>query len=64
MYKIFINKQLIYANVTIRLALFIYRYINIPVHRLSSSRAKLALEGGWARGAFKNLGLPMYFCNC
>jgi len=26
-YKIFINKQLIYANVTIRLALFIY--INI-----------------------------------
>ena len=29
-YKIFINKQLIYANVTIRLALFIY--INIPVH--------------------------------
>ena len=23
-YKIFINKQLIYANVTIRLALFIY----------------------------------------
>ena len=30
-YKIFINKQLIYANVTIRLALFIY--INIPVHR-------------------------------
>ena len=34
-YKIFINKQLIYANVTIRLALFIY--INIPVHRLSSS---------------------------
>ena len=26
-YKIFINKQLIYANVTVRLALFIY--INI-----------------------------------
>ena len=38
-YKIFINKQLINANVTIR-PLFIY--INIPVHRLSSSRAKLA----------------------
>ena len=45
-YKIFINKQLIYANVTIRLALFIY--INIPVHRLSSSRAKLASDVGIA----------------
>ena len=45
-YKIFINKQLIYANVTIRLALFIY--INIPVHRLSSSRAKLANDVGIA----------------
>ena len=44
-YKIFINKQLIYANVTIRLALFIY--INIPVHRLSSrSRAMLASDVG------------------
>ena len=43
-YKIFINKQLIYANVTIRLALFIY--INIPVHRLSSSREKLASDVG------------------
>ena len=43
-YKIFINKQLIYPNVTIRLALFIY--INIPVHRLSSSRAKLASDVG------------------
>ena len=29
-YKIFINKQLKHANVTIRLALYIY--INIPVH--------------------------------
>ena len=46
MYKIFINKQLIYANITIRLALFIY--INIPVHRLSSSRAKLASDVGIA----------------
>ena len=45
-YKIFINKQLIYANVTIRLALFIY--INIPVHRLSSSRAMLASDVGIA----------------
>ena len=45
-YKIFINKQLIYANVTIRLALFIY--INIPVHRLSSSCAKLACDVGIA----------------
>ena len=45
-YKIFINKQLIYANVTIRLALFIY--INIPVHRLSSSCAKLASDVGIA----------------
>ena len=26
-YKIFINKQLIYANVTIRLALFIYTVV-------------------------------------
>ena len=43
-YKIFINKQLIYANVTIRLAL----YINIPVHRLSSSRAMLASDVGIA----------------
>jgi len=41
-YNIFINKQLIYASVTIRLALFIY--INIPVHRLSSSCAKLASD--------------------
>ena len=48
MYKIFINKQLIYANITIRLALFIYEYINIPVHRLSSSRAKLASDVGIA----------------
>ena len=50
-YKIFINKHLIYANVTIRLALFIY--INIPVHRLSSSRAELASDVGvarWLRG--------------
>ena len=47
-YKIFINKQLIYANVTIRLALFIYRPINIPVHRLSSSCAKLASDVGIA----------------
>ena len=45
-YEIFINKQLIYANVTIRLTLFIY--INIPVHRLSSSRAKLASDVGIA----------------
>ena len=45
-YKIFINKQLIYANVTIRLALFIY--INIPVHRLSSNCAKLASDVGIA----------------
>ena len=45
-YKIFINKQLIYANVTIRLALFIY--INIPVHRLSSSCAKLVSDVGIA----------------
>ena len=46
-YKIFINKQLIYVNVTIRLhALFIY--INIPVHRLSSSCAKLASDVGIA----------------
>jgi len=45
-YKIFINKQLINANVTIRLALFIY--INIPVHRLSSSCAKLASDVGIA----------------
>ena len=43
-YKIFINKQLIYANVTIRLALFIY--INIPVRRLSSSCSKLASDVG------------------
>ena len=43
-YKIFINKQLKHANVTIRLALFIY--INIPVHRLSSSCAKLASDVG------------------
>ena len=42
-YKIFINKQLMYANVTIRLALF-----NIPAHRLSSSRAKLASDVGIA----------------
>ena len=45
-YNIFINKQLIYANVTMRLALFIY--INIPVHRLSSSRAMLASDVGIA----------------
>ena len=45
-YKIFINKQLIYANVTMRLTLFIY--INIPVHRLSSSRAMLASDVGIA----------------
>ena len=45
-YKIFINKRLIYANVTIRLALFIS--INIPVHRLSSSRAMLASDVGIA----------------
>ena len=43
-YKIFINKQLIYANVTIRLALFIY--INTPVHRLSSSCTKLVSDVG------------------
>ena len=43
-YKIFINKQLIYANVTIRLALFIY--INIPVRRLSSSCSKLTSDVG------------------
>ena len=54
-YKIFINKQLIYANVTIRLALINYLltyllfiYINIPVHRLSSSCAKLASDVGIA----------------
>jgi len=46
-YKIFINKQLIYANVTIRLALFIY-INNIPVHRLSSSCAKLSSDVGIA----------------
>ena len=45
-YKIFITKQLIYANVTIKLALFIY--INIPIHRLSSSCAKLASDVGIA----------------